>query len=76
MFLAATLTGWIGERYCLQKLTGVQSINSAATNDYTRNYLHQRSYVVIVVCLFICLLATLCKNFLMDLHEIFREGWQ
>ena len=26
--------------------------------------------------LFVCLLATLCKNFQMDLHEIFREGWQ
>jgi len=22
------------------------------------------------------LLATLCKNFQTDLHEIFREGWQ
>jgi len=32
--------------------------------------------VVIVVCQFICLLATLHKNFWMDLHEIFREGWQ
>ena len=31
---------------------------------------------VIGVCLFVCLLATLCKNFRMDLHEIFREGWQ
>jgi len=28
------------------------------------------------VCLFICLLATLRKNFRTDLHEIFREGWQ
>jgi len=27
-------------------------------------------------CLSVCLLATLCKNFRMDLHEIFREGWQ
>jgi len=26
--------------------------------------------------LFVCLLATLGKNFQMDLHEIFREGWQ
>jgi len=26
--------------------------------------------------LFGCLLATLCKNFLTDLHEIFREDWQ
>ena len=29
-----------------------------------------------LVCLSVCLLATLCKNFRMDLHEIFREGWQ
>jgi len=28
------------------------------------------------VCLSVCLLTTLCKNFQMDLHEIFREGWQ
>jgi len=28
------------------------------------------------VCLFFCLLATLCKNFQTDLHEIFTEGWQ
>jgi len=27
-------------------------------------------------CLSVCLLATLCKNFRTDLHEIFREGWQ
>jgi len=25
--------------------------------------------------LFVCLLATLRKNFRTDLHEIFREGW-
>ena len=28
------------------------------------------------VCLSVCLLATLRKNFQTDLHEIFREGWQ
>jgi len=27
-------------------------------------------------CLFVCPLATLRKNFQMDLHEICREGWQ
>jgi len=26
--------------------------------------------------LFVCLLATVRKNFRTDLHEIFREGWQ
>ena len=26
--------------------------------------------------LFVCLLATLRKNFQTDLYEIFREGWQ
>jgi len=35
-------------------------------------YLRQGGYVIVVVCL----LATLCKNFQMDLHDIFREGWQ
>jgi len=28
------------------------------------------------VCLSLCLLATLRKNFPTDLHDIFREGWQ
>ena len=28
------------------------------------------------VCLSVCLLANLCKNFLTDLHDIFSEGWQ
>jgi len=28
------------------------------------------------VCLSVCLLATLRKNFQTDLHEILREGWQ
>jgi len=28
------------------------------------------------VCLSVCLLATLHKNFQTDLHEIFGEGWQ
>ena len=36
--------------------------------------------VIVAVRLFVCLsvrpLATLCKNFWSDLHEIFREGWQ
>jgi len=30
----------------------------------------------VFVCLFVCLLATLRKNFQTDLHEIFSEGWQ
>ena len=29
-----------------------------------------------VVCLFVCLLATLHKNFGMDFHEILGECWQ
>jgi len=39
-------------------------------------YLRQGRYAVVVVCLFVCLLATLRKNLLTDLYEIFREGWQ
>jgi len=31
---------------------------------------------VVVVCLSVCRLATLRKNFQTDLHDIFREGWQ
>jgi len=29
-----------------------------------------------VVCLSVCLLASLRKNFKTDLHKIFKEGWQ
>jgi len=39
-------------------------------------YVRQGGYVFVVVCLVVCLLATLHKNFRTDLHEIFREGWQ
>jgi len=41
------------------------------------SYLRQGGYVIVVVCLSVCLclLATLRKNFRPDLHEIFREGW-
>jgi len=41
-------------------------------------YLHQGGCVIVIVCLSVCLflLATLRKNFGMDLHEIFRECWQ
>ena len=31
---------------------------------------------VMFLSLFVCLLATLRKNFQTDLHEVFREGWQ
>ena len=30
----------------------------------------------VIVCMSVCLLATLRKNFPSDLHEIFGEGWQ
>jgi len=33
-------------------------------------------FLSLFVCLSICLLATVHKNFRADLHEIFREGWQ
>jgi len=43
-------------------------------------YFRQGGYVIVVVCLSVCLsvylLATLHKNFGTDLHEIFMEGWQ
>jgi len=39
-------------------------------------YLRHGGYVFAVVCLSVCLLATLRKNFRTYLHEIIREGWQ
>ena len=51
-----------------------------ATGQYDLNmghyYLRQWGYAIVVVCLSVCLLATLRKNFWTDLREIFRElGW-
>jgi len=37
---------------------------------------NKAGYVFVVVCLCVCLLATLRKNFLTDSYEIFREGLQ
>jgi len=39
-------------------------------------YFRQGGYVIVVVCLFVCLLATLRKNVRTDLHKICRQGWQ
>jgi len=35
--------------------------------------LRQGGYVIVVLCLSVCLLATVRKNFRADLHEIFRK---
>jgi len=43
---------------------------------FLRFYLRQGGYVIVVVCLSVCLLAALRKNFRTDSHEIFTEGWQ
>jgi len=52
----------------------------AAFREFRFYYLRQGGYVIVVVCLSVCmfvyLLATLRKNFPTDLHEIFTEGWQ
>jgi len=39
-------------------------------------YLRQGGYVFVVVCLSVCLLATLRKNLQTDMHELLREDWQ
>ena len=53
------------------------SCMSLPSQDNSR-YLRQGGYVHVVVrlsvCLSVCLLATVRKNFQMDLHEFFREG--
>ena len=43
-----------------------------ATVELFCHYLCQGGYVVVIVCLSVCLLATFHKNFRTDLHEIFR----
>jgi len=47
---------------------------SAGWPECKVRYLCQGGYVIIV-CMSVCLLAV-HKNVQMDLHEIFREGWQ
>jgi len=39
-------------------------------------YLITSAKEVMLLSLFVCLVATLCRNFRTDLHEIFSEGWQ
>jgi len=39
-------------------------------------YVCKGGYVFVIVCLSVCLLATLHKNFGTDFHEILREDWQ
>jgi len=50
----------------------VVSIASAKFQFWESFYLRQ-GYVIVVVCLSACLLATLRKNFWTDLHKICRE---
>jgi len=62
-----------GPLYLNNDLTMGIVLASAIDLTLTNCYLRQGGYVV---CLFVCLLATLRKNFQTGLHEIFREGWQ
>jgi len=39
-------------------------------------YIRQGGYAIVVVCLSVCLLVTLRKNFPTGLHEIFMIVWQ
>jgi len=56
------------------KLTS--SIIQATATSTVRCHLRQGGHVFVVVCLSVSLLATLCKNFRTDLHEILSDGWQ
>ena len=54
-------------------------ISEATANGRINIYLRRGSYVVVVVCLFVCLfglLATLRENFRTKLHEVSKEGRQ
>ena len=69
--------------YTLWTIYANNQMNIIALGHYCKiciYYLHQGGYVFVIVCLSVCLpvclLATLCKNFWMDLYESFREGWQ
>jgi len=53
------------------------TVNILAAFFVSARYLRQGGYVIVVVCLSgICLVATLRKNFQIDVHEIFTEGRQ
>jgi len=63
-------TPWTG---ALVKWTQYAVYLHSALHAY---YLRQGGYVIVVVCLFVCRLATLRKIFRTDLHEIFTKDWQ
>jgi len=52
------------------------TVNILAAFFVSARYLSQGGYVIVVCLSGICLLATLRKNFRIDVHEIFTEGWQ
>jgi len=53
-----------------ETVTSVYLVHSDG-GDWTYSLPPQRR-----ICNHRCLLATLCKNFQMDLHKIFTDGWQ
>jgi len=69
-----------GEQLCVWLTKLIELLACTETYDYpcqqTVFYLRQAGYIFWVVCLSVCLLATLRKNFWTDLREIFREVWQ
>jgi len=52
------------------------AIHLTMCNNNCFCYIRQGDYVFVVVCLSVCLLATLRKTLRPDLHEIFGEDWQ
>jgi len=53
----------------------IKFIDSVYVYTFRWFFTSAKEVVFVVLCLSICLLATSHKNFHMDLHEIFREGW-
>jgi len=67
---------WIERRHLSNVRDGVVQHSLRVCIRAYSFHLRQGGYVFVVVCMFVCLLATSRKNFWTDLHEIFRQGWQ
>jgi len=67
---------WVTDHNILQGASAVPCCDKCGAPRHfefqVHYYLRQGGYVFAVVCL----LVTFHKNFRMDLHELFSEGWQ
>jgi len=68
---------WFDVFFCVLRCGSMSSMHAYILNFHTVvTSAKEVMFSSLFVCLSVCLLATLRKNFWTGLHEIFREGWQ